>query len=59
METGLQTDAGKDKLSHPTHQTLVMVTYILGIDAARAGIGLSAHIRSGDSLACVAMWYDD
>jgi len=37
----------------------MMVTYVLGIDAARAGIGVSAHIRSGDSLACVAMCYNN
>jgi hypothetical protein len=36
----------------------MMITYILGIDAVGAGIGLSAYIRSGDSLACVAMCYD-
>jgi hypothetical protein len=31
----------------------------LRIDTARAGIGLSAHIRSKDSLAYITMCYDD
>ncbi len=37
----------------------MIVTYVLGINAARAGISLSVYIRFGDSLACITMYYDD